>query len=221
MEDLKRATAREIANKHLEANDPLGWFEYLYSYAGEKTSIIPWADLEPNPNLVEWLDQNRNICSGLALKIGSGLGDDAEELSSRGFKTTAFDISKSAIEKSRERFPESSVSYTVADLFSAPADWQNRFNFVLESYTLQVLPPDLRAKAIEHIASFVAPGGILLVIARGRKTEDPKGNMPWPLTKKELSIFRLHKMQEISFEEYLDTEVPPVRRFRVSYNKLK
>jgi hypothetical protein len=90
MSETNSATAREIAHQHLNAGDPLGWFEDLYSRAGEDTSIIPWADLTPNPNLVEWLDRQTSV-SGLALKIGSGLGDDAEELAQRGFETTAFD----------------------------------------------------------------------------------------------------------------------------------
>jgi SAM-dependent methyltransferase len=221
MDKTNRATAREIANKHLNSGDSLGWFEELYATAGDDTSIIPWADLIPNPNLVDWLDQNNTLNFSLALKVGCGLGDDAEELARRGFKTTAFDISKSAIDISRKRFPGSPVSYVAADLFSTPKDWQYKFDFVLESYTLQVLPPDLRVNAIEYIANFVAPGGILLVIARAREPEDPIGNMPWPLTKEELSLFRLYKLQEISFEDYIDTEDPPVRRFRVTYSKLK
>jgi SAM-dependent methyltransferase len=216
MSETVRATARDIAQRHLDAGDPVGWFEDLYSRAGEDTAIIPWADLVPNPNLVEWLDQQA-LVSGLALKVGSGLGDDAEELARRGFETTAFDISSSAIERSRTRFPNSPVSYFVVDLFSAPNEWSSRFDFVLESYTLQVLPPDLRARAIEAIAAFVAPGGTLLVIARGRETNEPEGKMPWPLTKDELSLFETHGLKQISFEDYVDSEAPPVRRFRVTY----
>lgn len=53
MNETNRATAREIARKHLEVGDPLGWFEDLYSQAGEDTSIIPWADMMPNPNVVD------------------------------------------------------------------------------------------------------------------------------------------------------------------------
>ena len=97
MDERRRATARQIAQKHLEAGDPLGWFEYLYSLAGENTSIIPWADLRPNPNLVDWLDQQHIVGPGKALKVGCGLGDDAEELARRGFETTAFDVSETAI----------------------------------------------------------------------------------------------------------------------------
>lgn len=217
MRETYRATAREIAHRHLDAGDPLGWFEALYAQAGDDTSIIPWADLKPNPNLLDWLNQNGPGGSGLALKVGSGLGDDAEELARRGFETTAFDISESVIARSRSRFPDSVVSYVVADLFSAPDEWRSRFDLVLESYTLQVLPPALRADAIRYISSFVAPGGILLVIARGREPDDPEGKMPWPLTRNALALFRNHDLTEVSFEDYMDNEEPPVRRYRATY----
>jgi hypothetical protein len=219
MNEEHRATAREIAHKHLDMGDPLGWFENLYSQAGEDISIIPWADLKPNPNLVDWLDQQEPTAFGLALKVGSGLGDDAEELVRRGFITTAFDISRTAIMRSQKRFSQSSVSYVVADLFSPPSEWQGKFQFVLESYTLQVLPPNLRSQAIRCIASFVAPGGTLLVIARGREQTEPEGKMPWPLTKEELLLFELHGLKHTSFDDYMDSEEPPVRRFRVTLVK--
>lgn len=221
MSETHRAIAREIAHEHLASGDPLGWFEDLYSRAGEDTSIIPWVDLEPNPNLIEWLNQHAVAGSGQAIKVGSGLGDDAEELARRGFKTTAFDISASAIAWSRKRFPQSPVSYIVADLFSAPIEWEARFDFVLESYTLQVLPPNLRAAAVRCIASFVTPGGTLLVITRGREPRESEGKMPWPLTKDELSLFEAQGLKEVSFEDYMDSEEPPVRRFRATYRREK
>jgi hypothetical protein len=40
---------------------------------------------------------------------------------------------------------------------------------------------------------------------------------PWPITKEELALFREADLRQISFEGFLDAEVPPVRRFRVSY----
>ncbi len=190
MSEEHRATARGIASRYLETGDPLGWFEALYRQADEKASIIPWAEFEPNPNLVDWLDRHRPDGSGRALKVGSGLGDDAEELSRRGFETTGFDVSQTPIAWSRSRFRDSAVSYVTADLLNAPDERSDRFDFVLESYTLQVLPPALRAEAIGCIASFVAHGGTLLVIARGREAAEPEGNMPWPLTKKELATDR-------------------------------
>lgn len=219
MNETHRATARQIAERHLAAGDPLGWFEYLYSLAGGNTSIIPWADLRPNPNLVEWLDQQRIVGPGKALKVGCGLGDDAEELARRGFETTAFDVSETAIAWSRRRFPKSPVSYAVADLLSAPAEWEAKFDFVLESYTLQVLPRHLLTDAMRCISSFVAPAGTLLVITRGREPNEPEGNMPWPLTRDELASFETFGLKAASFGDYMDNEAPPVRRFRAIFQR--
>lgn len=220
MDETYRVIARDLAQKHLAANDALGWFEALYAQAAGDSSIIPWADLKPNPNLITWLDAAHIHGNGRkALKVGCGLGDDAEELALRGFDTTAFDISQTAISWCRRRYPDSPVTYSAADLFDAPLEWRRAFSFVVESYTLQVLPPGLRSKAIPLIADFVAPGGLLLVIARGRDTTDPGGNMPWPLTKKELSMFSDAGLNEVSFEDYWDNENPPVRRFRAGYSR--
>jgi SAM-dependent methyltransferase len=221
MEETHRAFAREIAQKYIDSGDPLGWFEELYSYANQDPSIIPWVELAPNPNLVEWLNRTGTAGPGRALKVGSGLGDDAEELAGRNFETTAFDISETAIAWSRERFPQSSVSYIVADLFCTPIEWEARFDFVLESYTLQVLTPNLRPEAVRCIASFVAPGGLLLVIARGREWNEAEGKMPWPLRKEELSLFETNGLTKVSFEDYMDNENPPVRRFRAAYRRGK
>ncbi|MCX5887196.1 MAG: class I SAM-dependent methyltransferase [Proteobacteria bacterium] len=220
MKGSHRETAREIANHHLAQGDSLGWFEELYAQAQGNASIIPWADLRPNPNLVACLDNAGIEGQGKsALKIGCGLGDDAEELARRGFDTTAFDISPTAIAWCQCRFPGSAVTYIVLDLFHAPREWQGRFDFVLESYTLQVLPADMRRKAIARISGFVAQGGKLLVITRGREPGDPEGNIPWPLTREEIEAFAHCDMKEISFEDYFDQEEPPVRRFRVVYER--
>jgi hypothetical protein len=90
---------------------------------------------------------------------------------------------------------------------------------VLESYTLQVLSADIRKKAITRVSSFVAHGGKLLVITRGRESSDPEGNMPWPLTHEEVEAFAHCSMKEVSFEDYFDQEKPPVRRFRTVYER--
>ncbi len=215
----KRARARELASQYLAKGDPTGWFEQLYREAESGQSAIPWADRQPNPNLVAFWRQHPIAAAGrAALKVGCGLGDDAEQLAAWGFRTTAFDVSASAIRACRTRFPDSPVDYSVADLFQAPAEWTGRFDFVLESYTLQVLPPP-RSEAIQRIASFVKPGGSLLLIARARQEHEPEGQMPWPLTRRELLAFTESGLREVSFEDYVEAESPPVRRFRVLYER--
>ncbi len=216
---MSRQFARKLAKEYIDRGDALGWFEALY--AGGDVSKIPWADQKVNPNLEEWLDKKRIQGQGKkALKVGCGLGDDSERLAELDFEVTAFDVSPTAIRWCRRRFPGSKVRYLVHDLFNPPQEWKRAFDFVLESYTLQVLPPDIQGRAIQYITDFIAPGGTLLVIARARKPEEPKGEMPWPLIREELDGFKAQGLQEVSFEEYLDREDPPVRRFRAEYRRM-
>lgn len=195
-------------------------FESAYVRASGDAASISWADLVPNPNMIRWLETNRvDGTNRHALVIGCGLGDDAEELARRGFVTTAFDISPTAIQWCRRRFPDSEVRYVAADLFHIPGEWHATFDFVLESYTLQVLPAGIRRQAMPVIAGFVAPEGTLLLIARGRNDDDPPGKSPWPLTRQELGLFITRGLAENSFQDYMDDEVPPVRRFMVTYQR--
>jgi len=181
MEDRERA--RELAEEYVANDRSTEWFERLYAEGANEEADIPWADFEPNPNLVAYLDRTTLSPAGQrALKVGCGLGDDVEELSDRGFDVTAFD-------------------------------------FVLESYTLQVLPGQKRRQAIRHIADFVAPGGTLLVICRGRDADESKGELPWPLEKETLSNFEDAGLELVTFEDYEDDETPPVRRFRAEFER--
>ena len=199
----------------------MAWFEELYAQVESSGhSVVPWADGGANPNLVDWLDREQLDGAGKsALVVGCGLGDDAEELRRRGFEVTAFDVSPSAVSQAAKRFPESAVEYLVADLFEAPPEWTRSFDLVHESYTLQVLPRGLRARAVGQLAGFVAPDGILLMIARARDAADELGEMPWPLTRTELEAARRFGLERIEFDDYLDDERPRVRRFRAAYRR--
>ena len=216
-----RARVRQLAQEYLRKGDPLGWFEALYQEAESGDAVLPWADRKPNPGLIEFWKTHRFESSGQrALVIGSGLGDDSEQLAAWGFPTVAFDISKTAIENSRKRYPHTLVEYVTADLFHPPPAWIGNFDFVLEVYTIQSFPAEWRAKVIAGIAQFVAPGGRLLVIARGRSADEPEQmGPPWPLRLEELDGFRRAGLEQESFEEYAEPEPPWVRRFRVLYRR--
>jgi SAM-dependent methyltransferase len=211
---------RLLAYQHLDKGDPTGWFEPLYQKADEGKITIHWADLKPNPNLIDFWNRTDIPAKGKrALVVGCGFGDDAEQLAAWGFDTTAFDIAPTAIRKCRERFPDTRVNYQVTDLLST-ARPRDQFDFVLESYTLQVLVHSLRSEAIRNIAGFVKEDGWLLVITRGRGAHETEGLMPWPLTRDELDQFKECGLVESSFADYVDTtEQPGVHRFRVLYHR--
>ncbi len=222
MSDPVRANVRQLSTEFYDRGDYTGWFEALYDRADGNLDAIPWADRGVNPWLVEWLErrqlegENRSC-----LVIGCGLGDDAEYLARWGFQVTAFDISATAIAWCKHRFPDTQVDYCVVDLFAPPADWQHCFDLVIEIYTIQALPAQIRPEAIARIGSFVADGGNLVVVCRGRNPEDPCENLPFPLTQQELTAFELAGLRQIGFEDFVDTitESTPARRFQVTYQR--
>ncbi len=218
--DDRRELPRKLAHEHLARGDATGWFEALYAEADGKEQVVPWADMQINPHFAAWLAAHpRPEAAKRALVIGCGLGDDAEALAAVGFQVVAFDVSPTAVAWCRDRFPASTVQYAVADLLKLPEDWIGRFELVLEIYTVQVLPVELRRQAFERMAQAVAADGTLLVIARGRDATDEPCNMPWPLLHDELKFIETCGLREVSFEDFLDQECPPVRRFRAEYRR--
>ncbi|MDJ0578201.1 MAG: class I SAM-dependent methyltransferase [Xenococcaceae cyanobacterium MO_234.B1] len=216
-----RTRVRELAYQFLQQNDPTGWFEALYSQVQGDTSQIPWADLTVNPNLSEWLENNQiQGKAKKALVVGCGLGDDAEALSQKGFAVTGFDISPSAIAWCQQRFPNSQVNYIVSDALKLEQSWQQSWDFILESYTLQSLPSSVRKQVMETIVGYLAPGGTLLIICLGRNQSEDEGKYPpYPLTQEELDFIEELGLKKLALEDYLDRKTPPERRFRAQYLK--
>lgn len=210
--DPRRQRARRLAAEGLARGDALSWFDRLYQEAEAGNAIVLWADLHPNPHLVSWLRQPSSWSR--ALVVGCGLGDDAECLAASGIdQVVACDTSHVAIAQARRRFAESSVTYTVADALTPPTGWHNAFDLVVEVYTLQVLPPELRRPLVAGLAQCVAPGGTLLVISRARDDHEPAGELPWPLTRAEVELPTAFGLECRQLEDLMDDETPPVRRF--------
>jgi ubiquinone/menaquinone biosynthesis C-methylase UbiE len=210
--------ARRIASEASNDN-PTGWFERLYAAAREGTAAVPWDRGAPNPLLVGWAREHALDGHGLtALVVGCGLGADAEHVASLGFATTAFDVSETATATARERFPDSRVDYTVADLLDPPAEWRERYDFVFESLTVQSLPPSFHGTAIANVTGFVASGGILLVIA-GSREEGPWDGPPWPLTRDEVDAFVSDGLLIQQVEMVPSTDEPWARTWRVELRR--
>lgn len=219
--DEKKYNARErtkaIAAEFSERGDDFGWFDALYRESEGNTDAIPWADLEPNKYLQQWVEVNGLNGSGrTALVVGCGLGDDAKYLRDLGFKVTGFDISPTAIEWAKRLHADTDISFEVADLLQPKPEWKGNFDFVLEVYTIQPLPLSIREQVIDSIASFVGPGGELLVVTRGRADDQEPDELPWPLSRLDLQRFTEHGMKEDSFVEMEGEEDEPPR-FVVHY----
>lgn len=184
-----------------------------------------------------------------ALVVGCGLGDDARYLHDLGFEVTAFDISPTAIEWAKRIHAETDIRFEVANLFQPPSNWlasknppttpstpafghpssgrrrvggtdkTGGFDFVLEVYTIQPLPLEMRDRVIDSIAGFVGNEGELVVVTRGREDDEEPVEMPWPLSRNDLSRFETHALKQADFRIIDGDEDPPMPRFVVRYKR--
>jgi SAM-dependent methyltransferase len=179
---------------------PDDFFERMYASGAP----LPWDRGGPREQLVEWAILRGVAGEGRpALVVGCGLGDDAEFVAALGFATTAFDAAPTAIAMARVRHPGSWVTYEVADVLAPPAAWMGAFALVVESFTVQALPPQSHAAAIASIRRFVAPGGTLLVIASAADAP-PASGPPFPLLRSEVEAFG---PQAVAIERVADGEL--------------
>lgn len=209
---------KTLASQSLRQSDPSGWFEILYSQANQDASQVPWAKLKIHPHLQDWLNKSSFTTSNKsALVVGCGLGDDAEALQNLGLQVTAFDISSTAINWCKQRFPESQVNYLVADLFNLPSEWDKSFDLVVEIRNIQALPLNVRTEAIKLVGKLVASNGTLIVITRFRDTDAEPEGPPWALSEKELARFQELGLKEMGRQVFLEGDDEEVTKLWIEY----
>ncbi len=203
--EKRRDRVRELQEEFAARGDATGWFDALYQEAAGDNEVIPWADLEPNSYFRKWAEDNGLKGDGRsALVVGCGLGDDAKYLHDLGFKVTAFDLSPTAIEWAKKLYGETEIQFETADLFQPFSGWLGAFEFVLEIYTIQPLPLEMRPRVIDAIAAFVAEAGELVVVTRGRGDDEEPDTVPWPCSRRDLSRFEDNGLVQTDF-----VEIPP------------
>jgi SAM-dependent methyltransferase len=210
------ADVRRLSGEAARDGDPTSWFEQLYSDAAQGHAIVPWDRRAPHPLLVDWVER-QPAAAGLTLVVGSGLGDDAAFLAAHGYRVIAFDISRSAIESARRRFPTSPVDFRIADLLNPPAEWRQHFDLVVETYTTQSLPVRLRPTVVLHVGRFVAPGGKLVVLAVARDVDEAVDGPPWPLSRADIESFAVEGLEVLSLDEIRDP--PGTHHWRAVFSR--
>jgi SAM-dependent methyltransferase len=116
----------------------------------------------PNAHLVS---EAADLVAGRALDAGCGEGADATWLASRGWQVTAVDLSRTALQRARERAEGMAdvgdrIEWVQADLTSwTPTG--DYFDMVSAQYVH--VPEAVRESLFERLAAAVAPGGTLLV----------------------------------------------------------
>ncbi|MBX3317984.1 MAG: class I SAM-dependent methyltransferase [Phycisphaeraceae bacterium] len=168
-------------------------FEAVYRDASGDAARVPWAEMRPNPFVEEWL--NRDACAALrpgarVAIVGCGLGDDVALFADRGYDVLGLDLSPTAVEWARHRFPDHAGRFETADLRTLPTRLARRFDLVVEAYTIQAVPFSVRLPLAAGICSLARPHGAVLAVSFARDEEsipDPASTPPYPLTEHELT----------------------------------
>jgi len=195
-------------------------FNRVYREAAGDIDAVPWSHEKASPSLVRWLDgEGRRLApvgSRVAV-VGCGLGADAVELVDRGYEVTAFDACVEAIRWARRKNPGLEHIFRVIDVLTLPEGMRGRFDVVVEVHTLQALPPEFRSSLARGMSDLLAPGGVLVAVARGRTEAEPldeRAGPPYAFTAGELrhtlTSVGLSMVGEV--DERLDDNRPPVRR---------
>jgi SAM-dependent methyltransferase len=214
------ADARRMAHQGYAKEDAYGWFEQLYAAADEGTAGVPWDRPQAQPLLAAWAGEAVPDGAGKrALVVGCGYGRDAELIAALGYAVTAFDVAPSAVAAARRRFPGSPVEFVTADLMDLPPAWSGAFDLAYESLTVQSLPVELHERAIAAVASTVAPGGTLLVVASAHHGAEPFAGPPWPLSRDEVVSFGAGGLEPVAIDDIRDAEGPTSGMWRAEFRR--
>ncbi|ONI77584.1 SAM-dependent methyltransferase [Kribbella sp. ALI-6-A] len=114
----------------------------------------------PNPYLARELG---DLPPGSALDAGCGAGAEAIWLATRGWRVTAADIAAEALARAAARATESGVAERVQWVQADLSTWEPeaQFDLVTTHYAHPAMP---QLEFYDRIASWVAPGGSLLIV---------------------------------------------------------
>jgi SAM-dependent methyltransferase len=205
-----QSEADRLSRASIARGDPTGWFDQLYDAATAGTVTMPWDRTDPHPLLARWVEAKGMQGAGAhAVVVGCGLGADVAYLASRGFMSTGFDISETAIDIARARYPRDEVEFAVADLFDLPPPWRRAFDLVVEVFTVQALPDPPRDEAIRQVGTLVAPGGRLIAVEfRNESDVEVTDGPPWPLRRAEIDGFATAGLAPVRIEQVGDARWP-------------
>jgi hypothetical protein len=212
---------RALADEHLAAGRPTGWFEPVYEGAGGDAARVPWGGQDPHPYVTDWLAHPVVPVPGSrAVVVGAGLGGDAAALHDAGFVVTAFDVASTAATWARERLP-ADVDVRVADLLDLDDDLVGAFDLVVEVRTVQSLPGVVRDAAMHAVASLAAPGGVVVVVtllATSAAAAAAWDGPPWAQAPSELAAYLSGGLERVTLE-HPEPDGAPTVEVRVTFRR--
>ena len=151
-----------------------------------------------------------------ALIVACGLGDDAEEVSRRGYRVTAFDLVPAAIEHCRHAFRFGRQLRGRGPL-PAARRLAPRLRPGGGDRTLQSPPVTQRADAAAAIAGMVRPGGLCSRTGWDWRTAIRRWPRPGPVSRRELGAFTAAGLRETEWVDDATGSTSGRRTFTAVY----
>lgn len=127
-------------------------------WSGERAAAMATSD--PNPYLAAEVS---TLAPGTALDAGCGAGAEAIWLASHGWQVTGADIAAAALAHAAERADAGGLAEQVTWVQADLSIWEpgTRFDLVTTHYAHPAMP---QLEFYGRVASWVAPGGTLLIV---------------------------------------------------------
>lgn len=136
------------------------FWESLY-----QSNRYPWDLNGPTP-VFQRLARHHRFDPGTMLVLGAGHGHDARLFARNGFAVTAVDFAAEAVEAmKRLDDPAFPVEILRTDFFSLSADWNGRFDYVLDYTSFCAILPERRPDYADLVTRLLKPGGQFIILA--------------------------------------------------------
>jgi cyclopropane fatty-acyl-phospholipid synthase-like methyltransferase len=135
-------------------------FDEAYWEERYRTATAVWSG-EPNRQLVA---ETAELPPGKALDAGSGEGGDAVWLAGRGWRVTAVDFARTALDRGARAAAAAGLADRIDWMHADLRTWTPPEQYDLVSAQFFHLSPPERGDVFANLAAAVAPGGRLLLV---------------------------------------------------------
>ena len=144
-----------------------------------------WDLKTPTPIFSDILKENKIIQPGKLIILGAGKGYNAIEAAKFGYKVTAIEFSKSAVDfgKSLADNEKIKVKFFAEDFFELSESHFENYDAVFDYVTYCAINPERRDEYAKLVASLLKPGGKFVIILF--PVEERPGGPPFAVNQKE------------------------------------
>src|SRR4030066_732839 len=176
-------------------------------YRDNPLGALPWDEGGPAPELVSLIESGM-VEKGAALDICSGTGNNAVYLAKQGFTCHGIDISPTAVNISKDKAAEASVSCELktGNAIELPyAD--NTFTLIFDRGCFHSIEPAQRKMFVKGVHRVLKPQGKYLLhcfSAKDHSFGPPYSFSPDEIRKYFSGLFKIHHIKELERKEHAD-----------------